>query len=223
MFNIADLIVVILVLIATFRGYKRGFVKTGFGVLSFFIAIAITFMFYKPVMNIIKEKTGFESWLTNYLYSMNLEENLNNNESGEMLATTESGDAYINNLPQIVIDMIGIDEIKENVKTTVVENIVQFAVKLLAIIIVYIVAKIILAVLVLVLDSIAKLPVLKQFNELLGLVLGVILGFIQIYTICAIITLIGSIPSMNGIAAIINNSLFAHIFYNNNLLLEILF
>lgn len=223
MFNLADLIVIVLILIAVFRGYKRGFIKTGFGLVSFFVAILITFMFYKPVMNLIKDETDFETWLTEYLYSMNIEDTDEKNESGEILATTVSGEEYIDNLPQMVVDMIGLEEIKENAKVTIIEKIVEFALKLLAIIIVYILAKIILAVVVLVLDSIAKLPVLKQFNELLGLVLGGILGLVQVYTICAIITLIGSIPSMTGVAAVINDSLFAHVFYNNNLLLQILF
>ena len=88
MFNLADLIVIVLILFAIFRGYKKGFIRTGFGLISFFIAIIITFMFYKPVMSIIREKTGFETWLTEYLYSMNLNENFEESVSGEMLATT---------------------------------------------------------------------------------------------------------------------------------------
>ena len=68
MFNIADLIVIFIIGFAIFKGYKRGFIKTGFGILSFFISIVITFMFYKPVMNIIKENTGFEMWLSEYLF-----------------------------------------------------------------------------------------------------------------------------------------------------------
>lgn len=223
MFNFADLIVIVLLLFAIFRGYKSGFIKTGFGVISFFVAILITFMFYKPVMSVIKEKTGFETWLSEYLYSMNLDEKYGDNESGEILARTESGEEYINNLPQMVTDIIGLEEIKENAKVTIIEKIVEFTVKLLSIIIVYILAKIILSIVVWVLDSIAKLPILKQFNELFGLILGAILGLIQIYTIFAVITLIGSLHSMTGITVIINNSLFAHIFYNNNLLLQILF
>ena len=50
MFNVADIVVIAIVIIAIFMGYKKGFIKTLFGVLSFFIAIAITFTFYKPVM-----------------------------------------------------------------------------------------------------------------------------------------------------------------------------
>ena len=223
MFNIADIVVVAVVIIAIFTGYKKGFIKTLFGVLSFFIAIAITFAFYKPVMELIKEKTGFEEWLYGYLYEMNLEDNNSEKVSGEQIVLSESGENYINNLPDAVVKMIGLDEIKEKAKVTIIEKIVEFVVKLLAIVIVYIVSKIILLVLVLILDSIAKLPVLKQFNELLGIILGGILGFIQVYVVCAVITLIGSLPAFSNVSAIISNSLFAHIFYDNNLLLKILF
>lgn len=221
MFNIADLIVIFIIGFAIFKGYKRGFIKTGFGILSFFISIVITFMFYKPVMNIIKENTGFEMWLSEYLYSMNLEET--NNESGEALMISESGENYIENLPELVVDMIELEEIKANAKATIIDKIVDFALKLLSIIIVYILTKIILYFVVLVLDSVAQLPVLKQFNELFGLILGGILGLIQIYSICAIIAFASSMPSMNGVGTIINNSVFAHVFYNNNILIQILF
>ena len=223
MFNLSDLIVIILILFAIFKGYKKGFVKTGFGLVSFFIAIFITFMFYKPVMSIIKEKTEFETWLTEYLYSMNLNEIFEENVSGDVIAKTESGEKYINNLPEIVVDMIGLDTIKEDAKATIVEKIVEFTLKLLAIIIVYIVTKIILSIIVMLLNSVAQLPILKQFNELLGLVLGGILGLIRVYIICAIITLISSISSSMILTEMINNSLFAHTFYNNNLLLQIIF
>lgn len=223
MLNIADIIVIVIVLVAIFSGYKKGFIKTFFGVLSFFIAIAITFTFYKPVMGFIKEKTSFEKWLYGYLYEMNLDEKRLEEASGEQLALSASGENYINNLPNVVMDMIGLDEVKENAKVAVIEKIIEFVVKLLAIVIVYIISKLVLFILVLILDSIAKLPVLKQFNELLGLTLGGILGFIQVYVVCAIITLIASLPVLVSVSTIIRNSLFAHIFYNNNLLLKILF
>lgn len=224
MFNIADIIVIVIILITTFMGYKKGFVKTGFGILSFFIAIALTFMFYKPVMSLIKEKTNFENLLYEYLYSMNLDEKADNNlDSGDTEIKLESGESYLEKLPQSIVDMIGIEDIKENVKVTVTEKIVEFALKLLSIIIVYIASKLILMILVVVLDSIAKLPILKQFNELFGLILGFVLGMIRVYVVCTIVTLISAMPIAQGLPSIISNSLIAHIFYDNNLLLKILF
>lgn len=224
MFNIADIIVLAIILITTFFGYKKGFIKTGFGMLSFFIAIALTFMLYKPVMNLIKEKTNFENWLYEYLYSMNLDKETNNNlENGESLATTETDESYIEKLPQAIVEMLDLESVKENVKVTVTQKIVDFALKLLSIIIVYIASKLILMLLVVMLDSIAKLPILKQFNELFGLILGLLLGVIRVYLVCAIVAFISSLPIGEGISAVVNNSLFAHIFYDNNLLLKILF
>lgn len=222
MFNIADWVVIIMILIATVSGYKKGFIKTGFGILSFFIALAITFMFYKPVVKVLREKTGLEEWLSNYLYTIDLEGSLKN-QSGDAITTNESGDTYIDKLPEIIVEMIGIEDFKENAKVEIIEKIVDFVLKLFAIIIVYITARIILAIVALILDLIASLPVLKQFNELFGILLGAILGFIQVYMLCAFLTLISSLPIANSIYYIIANSMFAHNLYNNNVLLKILF
>lgn len=219
MFNIADVIIVALVALAGFLGYKKGFIKTGFGFVSLFAAVVITFMFYKPVMGLIKEYTGFEQWLTEYLYNIDLTGKENNNSEQETLKT---GQNYIDNLPTEVVELIGLDEIKENAKNMVIQKIVEFAEKLLAIVIVYIVARIALFIVVLVLDLIAKLPILKQFNETLGLIAGVILGLVRIYAVFIVITLLGSLPFANGIVSTINSSLIASFLYNNNLLLRLL-
>lgn len=222
MFNIVDIIVIGLVILAGFLGYKKGFIKTGFGFVSFFIALIITIMFYKPVMTIIKENTGFEPWLTEYLYNLDLTgEKDNAKQPAENIS--EEGEEYIDNLPSTIVELIGLDEIKENAKNIIVQKIVDFAVKLLAIVIVYIVARITLAIIVLVLDLIAKLPILKQFNEILGLVMGIVLGLIRIYAVFGIVTLVSTLPFTHGIVNLINNSLIAGYLYNNNLLLKILF
>lgn len=226
MFNIADLIVMVLVLVSILIGYKRGFIKTGFGLISFFLAIAITFMFYKPVANIIKEKTGFEDWLYEYLYTMNLDEkteDIEEDAENDFENEASSADIYMENLPDSIIEMLEIDQIKENAKNTIIEKIVEFTVKLFAILIVYIIAKIALAILVWILNLFAKLPVIKEFNQVLGLILGALLGLIRVYSICAIIALISSFSITNSLTAIINSSLFAHTFYDNNLLIKLLF
>ena len=224
MFNIADVIVIAIIGLAGFIGYKKGFIKTGFGFLSFFIALAITFMFYQPVMGIIKENTGFEKWLSEYLYNIDIASTSKDSESvSETTMESEEGKEYIHNLPTTIVNLLNLDEVKENAKNVIVQKIVDFAVKLLAIVIVYIVARIILAVVVIVLDLIAKLPVLKQFNEVLGLVIGILLGLVRIYVIFTIITLLSSLPMAMGITTVINQSLLASFLYNNNLLLKILF
>lgn len=213
--NIADIIVIILVALSAFLGYKKGFVKTGFGLLSVFVAIVVTIMFYKPVANLIRENTGFETWLTDYIYSIDFEE-------GKEISGDVSGE-YVGNFSSTVIDLLGIKEVKENAKLKITEKIVDFVLNLISIVLIYVVARLALSVVVMILDAIMKIPVLKQCNEVLGLMLGTLLGFIKVYMACAILSLLASFPFAEGIISFVNASYFTHIFYNNNLLLQILF
>ena len=48
---IVDLIIILVVLLFTFIGYKQGLVKSAIRVLAFFIALIISITFYKPVAN----------------------------------------------------------------------------------------------------------------------------------------------------------------------------
>lgn len=219
MFNISDVITILIFLISIFIGYKKGFIKTGFGLLSFFIAIILTFIFYKPVANLIKEKTGFENWICEYVYNFDVSKNDEDTDIDEQ----ENEESYLDSLPDNLSNIIGLDEIKENAKRTMSEKISEFVVKLLAIIIVYIVVKLGLLILVWILDLLAKLPVVKQCNEILGIILGAILGLTRIYLVCAVVTLISSLRIANVITTLINTSLITHVFYNNNLLIKLLF
>ena len=81
MFNIADIVVVALIAFSAFLGYKKGFIKTGFGMVSFILALVITFMFYTPVMNYLKENTGVEEWLTEYLNNIDFASNFETSEN----------------------------------------------------------------------------------------------------------------------------------------------
>jgi len=224
MFNLADIIIIAIIGLAGFLGYKNGFIKTGFGFFSFFVALAITVMFYQPVMDIMKEYTGFETWLTEYLYHLDLtEEKETTKEDSDDLELSETGESYISNLPTTLVDVIGLEEIKTNAKNVIIQKIVNFVEKLVAIVIVYSVARIALAIIIMLLDLVAKIPLLKKFNEVFGFVIGIVLGFVRVYAIFMVVTLLNSFPAANGIIAMINESFIASSLYNNNILIKILF
>ena len=48
-----DLILIAIIALFTFIGYKRGLIKVAFGLVSFILAIAISVVLYKPVSNFI--------------------------------------------------------------------------------------------------------------------------------------------------------------------------
>ena len=69
---------------------------------------------------------------------------------------------------------------------------------------------------------IAKLPVIKQFDKLGGVIYGLLEGLIIIYVILAIISFVA--PMTNGnIVTAIDEAFIGSMLYNNNLLLKIIF
>ena len=56
---IVDLIIIAILAICIFFGYKKGLTKCIIKIASFFIAIIVAVMFYKPVSDIVIEKIPF--------------------------------------------------------------------------------------------------------------------------------------------------------------------
>ena len=60
---ILDLIVLAIIGLFTFIGYKKGIIKVAFGLISFILAIIISLILYKPISTLIIEHTSLTSSL----------------------------------------------------------------------------------------------------------------------------------------------------------------
>ena len=57
---IIDLIIVAILALSIFLGYKKGLAKNIIKIISFLVAIIIAILFFKPVSNFIIEKTEID-------------------------------------------------------------------------------------------------------------------------------------------------------------------
>ena len=57
---VLDLIVILIITLFTFIGYKQGLIKTAIKITSFFIAIIIALILYKPVSALIIKNTTID-------------------------------------------------------------------------------------------------------------------------------------------------------------------
>ena len=57
---VLDLIIILVILLFTFLGYRKGLVKIAVKLCAFLIAIIVSLLFYKPVSNIIIENTELD-------------------------------------------------------------------------------------------------------------------------------------------------------------------
>ena len=156
---------------------------------------------------------------------------INGQESGDLQeadtnVVKESGDSLTNiidSLPNTLNNMIGLDKIKEEATTNLVNKIADIAINIMSWIIIYAVVRIVLAIVTLVCDGIMSLPLLKTVNNLAGLALGAIMGLFRIYFILAVVYFISNIVNVSGIVNAIGMSTFVSQMYNNNLLIKLIF
>ena len=65
---ILDLIIIGIIALSTFLGYKQGLIKVAFKIVSFFIAIVITLILYRPVTNLVINNTTWDETIESVIY-----------------------------------------------------------------------------------------------------------------------------------------------------------
>lgn len=227
MLNWVDIVLVVIVLISAFVGYKRGFINTLFRLISFLLAVILALLFYKPLATYLTEHTTIASWMQekiegNYEEEIPKENEVSPNEINASEPKEETT-FRLDNLPESMKNFIGLEDIANQTKEVIANNLSAAVINIISILIIFLVSRIVLGIIAFLLNGIAMLPILKQLNELLGLGVGIVVGFLQIYVIFAIITFLASFTNIDMIILSIKSSLFAKLLYENNLIINFLF
>lgn len=212
---IIDLIVLAIIALSIFLGYKKGLIGVAFKILSFIIAIVITLILYRPISNWIINNTEFAKNIENTIV--------------QKLSTTEIEDGEVKeentDLPNVLVNYLNkeiantVEDTKDAVVLAVAKELAQNVINLIVIIAIYVLTRIILLFAKAILEAVAEIPIIKQFNEIGGIIYGILRGIILIYIILAIISIILPIIDKTTVLGVINNSILTKILYNNNLIL----
>lgn len=224
-----DIIAVLIIVIAAAVAYFKGFVKTFFGFISTILAIALACLFCKTLATYIKENTEVDDFIMKSIISIN--GGMSGDTADDIVGDTSSGDygedntslSLAESIPNTLNEMFGLDKIKEEATTNIVNKITDIVINILSWLIIYAVTRIVLLILTLVFDGIMSLPILKTINNLTGLVLGAIMGIFRVYFILAIIYFVSNIANIANIVSAINTSTLVAQMYNNNLLINLIF
>jgi uncharacterized membrane protein required for colicin V production len=216
---IIDIVIVLIIALCVFFGYKRGLTGSLLKILSFVLAIVIAFILFKPVSNFVINNTTWDD---------SIKESIQQFITEKITAEEETGEANTD-LPKVIVDYIDetMAESANEAKEVAIENTAQSVTTLIVNagvwIAVFIIARILLIFIKFITALIAKLPVIKQCDKLGGIIYGVLEAFVILYVILAIISFIS--PTLNNAEFIdsINKSFIGSMLYNNNLLLKILF
>jgi uncharacterized membrane protein required for colicin V production len=234
MFNLIDVVVILVIGLSAFIGYKRGFVKTAISLLSFFIAIGVALMFYKPLALVLTEKTEIDDWIIAKVENGRTieepEEAVEESEDKEKVVEIKSEaekeasiESVLEDLPQVVIASETFQEAKKQAMHEAALKISELSMNILSLIAIFVIVKVTLFVVSILLGGVMKLPVLKQMNEVLGLAFGAIMGIVEMYIAFAGITFISSVADISFVVDAIKTSLIGGTMFENNLIINFLF
>ena len=215
---IVDLIILAILAICIFLGYKKGLTKCVIKILSFVIALAIAFVLFKPVSALIINNTTIDDNIRDSIVSL-----IQDDVEEEGKVSKES------NLPESMIKHINktIEESVNETKMTVVNNVAKELsigiVNIFVAIGLFIIARIALIFVSAISSMITDLPIIKHVDKLGGVVYGLVEALIIVFIIFAIISFISPMIENSGIIVAINKSIVGSILYNNNLLIKIVF
>lgn len=215
---IIDLIILGLILLCVLLGYKKGLTKCVIKVLSFVIAIIIAVVLFKPISNFVINNTQIDDNIKNSIVEIVA---VDVEESGKVKEDSNLPKSIVNNINEKIENSV--NETKATVINTVAEQISKTAVNVCVGIGIFIVARIALIFVSALSSLITDLPIIKQFDKLGGVIYGLLEALIIIFIIFAIISFISPIIEGSGIITAINKSILGSVFYNNNLLMNIIF
>ncbi len=210
---IFDAILIAIIVLNIFICYKKGLVKLAVGLVAVVAAILVALIFYKPISNMIVQNTEIDENIEKTIienFTAKTEENTNTENKGFDKYIEKYVDDAINKTQnQIVVEAANVISIK--------------VIDICTIIGLFIIVRIVLILLTFIADAITSLPILKQFNEIGGIIYGVVKSLLIIYAILAVLFFIVYTTGNTTISDAISNSIITKVFYDNNLLLNILF
>ena len=195
---LVDCIVVLIVLLSVYLGYRKGLIALGVKLLAFIIAIAITFLLYKPVANFLINGTAIDETIENAII-----EQVNNIIIG-------------NENPDVTSALI--QSAKDGTLPEVASEFAKGIVSVGVMILLYILIRIVLRFVTALANVTAKLPILKQFNKIGGLIYGLARGILIIYIMLLLIRMGSEVNPNNVVNNNINNSYLTKIMYEHNIL-----
>ena len=206
---IVDLIIIAVVLLFIFLGYKKGLTGSLIKLLSFIIAIVVAFVLYKPVANAVIENTV-------------IDDNIRTTLSATLGVETENTEE---NVPSTIMDNINkeIENATDEVKANVIDNTTITIVNIGSGIVIFLAVRVILVLISLFAKILTDLPVIKQVDKLGGLAYGAIEGIVIVYAVLAVISLTSVIWANNAVVTAIAKSSLGEMLYNNNIILNLLF
>jgi len=203
---IIDIVIVLLIAFCTYRGYKKGLIGVAYSILAFFVALIIAWVFVNPAANFVIEHTDFSEKIQSSI----VKNIAPDGDTGEKTETKFNFGDYLDKF---------IQDSKKAGAEAVAETLSVLIIKVVTFIALFILARLVLLLFKSLANLIAKLPIIKQFNKLGGIVFGCLKGLLIVYVVLVVLLVLHPMMKDSKIYTQIDKSFIGSIMYNNNFIL----
>ena len=204
--NLFDVFLIALLAICGLAGYRRGFLRTVFSLISFILALFITGFLLNPFTALLR-RTPIFSWLTRSISNaLNLEEIYGH--VGQTLIDIMPVHGFIRDTLHLnntsnMHDTLGVTRLPDYV-AAFFANLVIIAI---GIIVLFIISIVLLSFVGAALDIVGGLPVISRFNDAGGLLIGLAFGVLMIFLGIFVMTLVFSYGTDSFVQNILGGSM----------------
>lgn len=217
MFIIVDLIIGIIFALCIFTSYKRGLAGCIIKVLTFFIAILVSAILFKPVSAIITNTTQIDENIQSSIVSVFEKEDSEDDRREDSSVIMQ----YIAEKVEKAEEAT--EEKKMEIVNSVASEISVKIINVLSFIIVFILARVALIFVKVLTDLITKLPLIKECDKIGGVIYGILQSFVIVFIALALITFVSTIISNYSLLELIEKSYIGSILNDYNILLKMVF
>lgn len=216
---IIDLVIVAIIALCILLGYRKGLTGSLLKIVSFVLALIIAFILFKPVSNFVIDNTNWDENLEQAIRQSILKQEEPKDDKEQ---TKQSMPDVMMNYINEAVEKAG-NEAKNAIIDATARDLSVTIINVAVAIALFIISKIILLFIKGLANLLTKLPVIKQFDKLGGILYGVLQSLVIIYIIFAIISFVSPMMDGTGIIEGIKKSFIGSMMYDNNLLLKIIF
>ena len=216
-----DVIVIGIIALFMYLGYRRGLIRTVFTLFSYVLAISLAIYLFPIVADWLMEMPLYTALKDYIIRTMNLGDVVQY-QSEDLIANLPLPDIirsflHEHNTPN-VFELLNVHTIEEYIAA----YFARMAINIIAKVAVFLIVKFTLSLLSGLLDLVSRLPIIKQFNQIGGMLAGFLLGLIIVWIGLAVMILFFLDPTGPELMIMLDNSLVVGWVYENNPILQML-
>ena len=198
-----DIVLILILLGFMYLGHKKGLILTVVNFISYLVSIVLSFFIYKPIKGIIIKLP----------FIQNVNDITSRKVSGFLGAKTEGLPSFLKEFFDKEVNMLS---------ASVSETLTNAFVFILCVILVILLVKLFLKVTAFTAKGIKNLPIIRNIDNLLGLIFGLLNGLLIVYIILTAGMLFLTGESYKLFTNGVNGSYITKYFYDNNILMNLI-